>query len=156
VSSRSSTRLAALEQALGTKLFLRTPEGYVATPAGEDVVAHAEMVERAALAIERRADGDTRIEGIVRVTTSEGFTGFLVKRLPALRAKHPGLVVEILSGNVPLDLSRGGADLAIRMTATTQPDAIVRRLGTIGWSLYAASGRDASGSRARAASARGD
>jgi DNA-binding transcriptional LysR family regulator len=108
------------------------------TEAGRGIVSLAEDAERAVAAIERRvAGGDKRIEGIVRVATSETFSGFLMRRLPELQERHPTLTVELLSGNASLDLMRREADLAIRFTETTQPDLISKRLCDVGWSLYA-------------------
>jgi DNA-binding transcriptional LysR family regulator len=43
------------------------------------------------------AGGDERVEGIVRVTTSEAFAGFLVRRLSELQARYPDLTVDVLS-----------------------------------------------------------
>ena len=83
---------------------------------------------------------DKRVEGVVRLTASEAFSGFLVRRLAELQARHPGLIVEILSGNRSFDLSRGEADLALRIATTTQPELICKRIGDAGWSLYAAEG----------------
>jgi len=131
-------RLEVLEGALGASLFTRTPDGFILTEAGNGIVSLAEDVERAVAAVERRTAGiDERIEGIVRLTASEAFSGFLVRRLGALHARHPGLIVEILSGNRSLDLSRGEADLAVRIAGTSQPDLICKRIGDAGWSLYA-------------------
>jgi DNA-binding transcriptional LysR family regulator len=126
-----------LEAALGASLFTRAPEGLMLTEAGRGIVSLAEDAERAVAAIERRvAGGDKRIEGIVRVATSETFSGFLMRRLPELQERHPTLTVELLSGNASLDLMRREADLAIRFTETTQPDLISKRLCDVGWSLY--------------------
>ena len=132
-------RLEALEQALAVSLFTRTPDGFVPTEAGAGILALAEEAERAAVAIERRVAGsDTRIEGTVRMTTSEGFSGFLVRRLAALHERYPDLMVEVLSGNRFYDLTRGEADLALRIGETTQPDLMCKRIGIAGWSVYAA------------------
>ena len=134
-------RLEALEQALGVSLFTRTPDGFVLTEAGAGIRPLAEEAERAAVAIERQvAGGDQRIEGAVRLTTSEAFSGFLVRRLAALHERHPDLMVEVLAGNRFFDLTRGEADLALRIAATTQPDLICKRIGSAGWSVYAAAG----------------
>ena len=131
-------RLDALEDGLGAQLFLRTPDGLVITAAGSAILPLVEEAERALAAAERIVHGgDERIEGIVRLTTSEALRGLLVRRLPELRALHPQLMVEVLAGNRSLDLSRGEADLAVRAAATTQPDLICRRIGDAGWSLYA-------------------
>jgi len=131
-------RIEALEAALGVSLFTRSPEGFVLTDAGNEIMPLAEEAERAIAAIERRvAGGDKRISGVVRVTTSETFSGFLMRRLPELLAQYPALEVEVLSGNRPLDLMRREADLAIRFLETSQADLICKRLCDAGWSLYA-------------------
>jgi DNA-binding transcriptional LysR family regulator len=132
-------RLEVLEADLGAHLFTRTPDGLILTAAGANVLPLAEAAERAALAVLSRVAGeDGRIEGIVRLTTSEAFSGFIVRRLGELHERHPKLVVEVLAGNRSLDLARGEADLALRIVETTQPELICRRVGDAGWSLYAA------------------
>jgi DNA-binding transcriptional LysR family regulator len=141
LSVRHSTvgrRIEALEAALGVSLFTRTSDGFALTGAGREIVALAEDAERAVAAVERRVGGaDARLEGIVRVTTSEAFSGFLVRRLSELRAEHPALMVEVLSGNAPLDLMRREADIAVRFVETTDAELVCKRLCDVGWSLYA-------------------
>jgi DNA-binding transcriptional LysR family regulator len=136
-----SRRLAALEETLGAKLFVRTPDGLSLTAAGQEVLPMAEEVERATQSIARTASArDERVEGTVRVTVSEAFSGFLVKQFADLRARHPGLLIEVLTGNQALDLARGEADIAIRIMKTTQRDLIVKKIMDAGWSMYAADG----------------
>src|SRR5437762_3081741 len=80
--STVSRRLSALEESLGAKLFLRGPDGFSPTPAGDRLLPLAESMEAAVTAIDRQvAKGDERVEGTVRLTTSEVFSGFVVKRL---------------------------------------------------------------------------
>ncbi len=74
----------------------------------------------------------------MRLATSEAFSGLMIRILSELKARHPALTVDILSGNRPLDLTRGEADIAVRLMATPQPDLISRKIGESGWSLYAA------------------
>jgi DNA-binding transcriptional LysR family regulator len=132
-------RIEALESALGARLFLHRPDGFMLTEAGREIVSLAEEAERAVVAIESRvAGGDQRIDGAVRLTTSEGFGGFLVQRLSELQLQYPTLIVEILTSNASLDLDRREADLAIRFVETTQAGLICKRLCDVGWSLYAA------------------
>lgn len=132
-------RLVSLEGALGTSLFIRTPEGLSPNPVATGILPLAEAAERSFFAIERQvSSSDGRIEGQVRLTTSEAFSSYIVRHLPALRARYPALTVEIRASNSTLDLGRGEADLAIRMVPTTHPDLICKRVGTAGWSLYAA------------------
>ena len=131
-------RLSALETALGARLFLRGPDGLIATAAGRQMLPLAEEVAARVEAIERRLSGDDgRIAGTVRVSTSESASVYFVQRFVALRERHPGLVVEILSGNHASDLLRGEADLAVRARSVTEPDLVARKLVGAGWSLYA-------------------
>ena len=134
-------RLEMLEAALGASLFARTP-GRLPAHRGRDRGSLARRGCRAGAGGDRAPGGRARqrIEGVVRLTASEAFSGFLVRRLAELQTRHPGLMVEILSGNRSFDLSRGEADLALRITNTTQPELICKRIGDAGWSLYAAEG----------------
>jgi len=131
-------RLSALEAALGARLFTRGPDGFTPTRAGREILPLAEQVAAAIEGIERRVLGeDTRVEGTVRVTTSEALSGYIVKQLGVLAERHPGLVVEILSGNRAFDLMRGEADIAVRIREVTEPDLIARTVASAGWSMYA-------------------
>ena len=57
-------RLTALEAALGTNLFIRTPEGLSPTPAAMEILPLAEAAEQSFLAIARQVgSSDSRIEG---------------------------------------------------------------------------------------------
>jgi DNA-binding transcriptional LysR family regulator len=133
-------RLTAMENALGTKLFVRTPDGFSPTTVSHTILVHAEQVEAALVAIERIAHDDDRPEGLVRLTTSETFAGYVGRRLGELRARHPKITVEVLSGNANLDLTRREADLALRIAPTKQPELLCRSIAKMGWSLYAARG----------------
>jgi DNA-binding transcriptional LysR family regulator len=133
-----SRRLAALEASLGARLFTRTPEGLTPTAIADDVAALAEEVASKVQAIECRIAGhDSRVEGTVRVTTSETFASFVIKRLGELRARHPELIVEVLADNRVLDIARGEAELALRFTETAHRDLVVRKIGEVHWAMYA-------------------
>ena len=137
--STVSRRLMALEQASGTRLFDRTPEGYILTAAGEGVLPKAEEIESTTISVERKLLADSAgFEGQVRVATSDGFAAwFLVPRLAELRAQHPGISLEFVVGNQPVNLARREADLSMRFRKPTQPQIVARRLGRAAWALYA-------------------
>lgn len=133
-----SRRIAALEAALGVRLFTRSPEGLVPTEIADDLAPLVEQIEETIQAIKRRIAGhDHRMEGIVRLTTSETFASFIIKRLVELRARHPDVIVQVLAENRVLDIARGEADLALRFAETTQRDLVVRKLGIVHWAMYA-------------------
>jgi DNA-binding transcriptional LysR family regulator len=132
-------RLTALETSVGVRLFDRTPDGYVLTAAGELARDNIEHIEDQAMAVERKLLGqDARLEGSVRLATSDSFAAwFLVRHLNRMRQRNPGVVVEIVVGNKPVNLARREADLSVRLTKPTQPNLVSRRLGVAAWALYA-------------------
>ncbi len=73
----------------------------------------------------------------MRISVSEALSGYFVKRSAALRDRHPGLTVEVQTGNHASDLLRGEADLAVRARPVTEPDLVARKLVSAGWSMYA-------------------
>jgi DNA-binding transcriptional LysR family regulator len=137
--STVSRRLLALEEAVGTRLLERTPEGYRPTAAGERVLPAAERLEAEAFACERALTGlERRVEGTVRLTATEGVaTAFVAPALEPLRRAHPALEVEVLVDSRALSLSRREADLALRLARPRQPGLVTRRLAEIASALYA-------------------
>lgn len=132
-------RLTALEKALGAKLFLKTSSGYVVTQIGEHSLRAAEEMERAACEFERRAHGsDDRLEGEVRVTTTDSLAmDFVVPAIRALRRKYPGIHVVLTTSVQVLNLTRRDADLAIRTVMPDNPDLVRRKLAEWEVGLFA-------------------
>ena len=136
--STVSRRLAALEQALGAKLFARTPEGLKLNELGERAVAAAREMNGFARSLEATIAGaDQTARGVVRVSVTEGFAPILYPGLTGLRTSHPDLHVEIVVSSERADLARGDADVALRLFRETSGDLVTRKAATIGWSLYA-------------------
>lgn len=133
-------RLDALEESLGVRLFLRDRTGLTLTEAGAEVARQAGQMAAIVATIEQVATRGDEIAGTVRLTTSESFTAFLVRRLAPLRSTWPDLIVEVLTTNARVDLLERKADLAVRFLATAEPGLMQRRVGEIGWSLYGATG----------------
>lgn len=127
-------RLTVLERALGAALVLRRPDGLQLSPLGEQLVPIAESVERSMSAIAELVASE---RARVRLALPSGFTALFTAGLADLRALHPDLSLELVSGARPVDLERGEADLAIRSGRITDKDLVVRKLCASGWSLYA-------------------
>ena len=140
---RHSTVFRRIEQAerrLGSRLFERSRSGWSPNPQGEAVARAAADMESAALGAERAISGaDARLEGTIRIATSELLAGHLL--LPLLRpflAEHPGIEIECDVSNRNVDLTRREADLALRATPQP-PDMLVgRRIGSMRYAVYAA------------------
>jgi DNA-binding transcriptional LysR family regulator len=132
-------RLGALEEALGARLFDRTPEGFTLTATGQRLLETAQTIEQATIDLERRATGaDARLEGVVRVATSETLSAtFLATELVALHAAHPGIEMQLVTGTTSLNLLKREADIALRAgQGPTQQSLVVRRLGAIAWGIF--------------------
>jgi DNA-binding transcriptional LysR family regulator len=96
-------------------------------------------METAAMDLERIAAGrDSRVTGSVRVTSTEALAFQLIApTIAALRKVHPELQVDLIVGVRSLDIARREADLAVRFARPSASDLICRKLGEVGFSLYA-------------------
>src|SRR5262252_8059664 len=132
-------RIALLEKRLGVTLLNRTPDGFATTSAGEAIQRQCVAMEHAALDLERVAAGrDSLVTGAVRVTTTEALGYQLVApSIAALRQAHPDLHVHLTVGVRSLDIARRDADLAVRFARPAATDLVCRKLGEVGFSLYA-------------------
>lgn len=132
-------RIAALEKALKLTLFDKRPAGYALTPAGIELLAHAEQVEAAALGLASAADSRTRdLSGTVRLTAEEIFSVTLFAPvLRDLRDLHPEILIDLDSGQALRDLGAGEADIALRSTVGDQAAGLVgRSICVDDWTLY--------------------
>jgi DNA-binding transcriptional LysR family regulator len=131
--------IAALEADLGQVLFTRAPAGLVPTAAAQAMRPMAEAMEQAAAALLRAAEGaDDPARGTVRITANETMGAMVLPPILAtLRARHPGLVMELVLDNRAGDLLRRDADIAVRMFRPRQEALLARRIGTVGLGLFA-------------------
>ena len=136
-------RLARLERQMSASLLERSSSGLVLTNAGEAVRSAAEEMEVAALAAERRALGaDRQISGRVRITAPEILGNyFVLPALQAVQARHPGIVIELISTIARLDVSRREADIAIRTVRPIEPTLVTRKLARMTVAPYVRRGR---------------
>jgi DNA-binding transcriptional LysR family regulator len=130
-------RLTSLERSLGAPLFLRGPEGLRLTQLGEEAVPLVEEVERAVAAV---ADLVAQRRSRVRLAVPSGFTALFTARIGQLQKEHPKLSLELVSGARRVDLKKGEADLAIRVGPVVDKELVTRKLGEVGYALYASEG----------------
>ena len=137
--STMGRRLDALQARAGATLLQKTPSGYTLTPAGESVLAHAERMEAEALAAERAVTGrDVRLAGLVRLTTVETLLVEVLTPILAEFCEHyPDITVDVLVDARILSLSRREADVALRLSRPEGNELVARRVGSVGYALYA-------------------
>jgi len=132
--------IAALEDALGHRLFTRSPDGLIPTSAAEALRPKAEAVAAAANALLRAASGLPGDDvGTIRITASEIIAAEVIAPIISdLQCRHPGIIVELLVTNRLQDLLRRDADIAIRMSPPQQDALLAKRIGEVDLGLFAA------------------
>ena len=132
-------RVARLEEAMGARLFTRSPQGYVLTDEGARLVAPAEAIEaqmaRAAEALAGPAEG---ISGQVRIGAPDGAANYLLPQVVArIVAANPGLEVQIVALPRVFSLTRREADMVIAVSKPEQGRVIATKITDYRLSLAA-------------------
>jgi DNA-binding transcriptional LysR family regulator len=132
-------RLLTLEEKLGTKLFIRTRDGYRVAPAGERLLPHAERMEDEATAIAREITGQvTSLSGTVRVTAADLFGARIIAPLlVSFHERYPDIDLELDADNQRRSLGKREADIAVRIGKSHENGLAVRKVGQFGSAVYA-------------------
>lgn len=134
-----SRQIERLEAALGLTLFSRHQNGYRLTDDGAALLERAETLEQAAEAFTEGSAAQAGIAGRVRLATAETLANhIIIPALPRLTRQYPDLTLEIVTDVQTVNLHRRDADLAVRLVKPERGNVTVRRLGTLGFGLYAA------------------
>ncbi len=114
---------------------------------GEELAELAGRVEENVLALARHVDArEPTLRGTARLTTVPHLaTHLLPPALPALRRRHPELLLEVVADARAFDLSRREADLAMRMGRPRDSGLVARRLSQLALAFYAAAATEAGG-----------
>jgi DNA-binding transcriptional LysR family regulator len=122
-----SRRIAGLESRLGTALFLRGRQGAEPTDAALLLLPAAQQMARWAVEFVHGAQAqNATISGTVRIAAPPGVA---VEQLAPfagiVKSHYPDIMLEVIAGVEHLDLTRGGADLAVRSRAPNEPELTV-------------------------------
>lgn len=134
------SRIDALELALGTSLFTRSPNGLTPTEAAHSLVQPAKTMKTASALFVRMASAPLdEISGTVRLSVPD-FMGIEVMppMLKKLRALHPDIEIELSLSNKPADLLSNEVDVAVRTVAPKQLSLIAKKVARIPLGLFAA------------------
>ncbi len=104
-------RLNALERALGGRLLVRGAAGWQLTALGGHAASAGEHVESALAQL----DGDgAELRGSIRLSATDGFSAFVAApAMAALRRRHPGVSLQIVTKTRHASLHRSGVDLEV-------------------------------------------
>lgn len=132
-------RLAALEAEAGVRVFDRHPEGYVATAAGEQLLAIASAMQEQVHQLDRSVLGhDARLRGPLCVATVDLRAVHQMDVFASFTERYPEVQLQITAGHVFHNLGRREADVALRATNRPQPTLVGRKLGRLEYALYGA------------------
>lgn len=127
--STLSRQLQKLESDFGVRVFKRTGNRYLVTPAGRKWVATASEMRRSLTQLQPDTAQEKKT---VLVTSLENFINhFLLPRISHFKSS-----VEWLGAERSLDLSRREADVAIRFGRPTTRDYLVQKLFVSGYAIY--------------------
>ena len=143
LSNAAVTRqVAALEEHLGARLLHRTTRRVSLTAAGNEFCARARVIlEQLAEAESAAAQGVVQAAGVLRIAAPLSFGMLrLADELPAFRARHPQLRLDIDLSDRLVDLANEGFDVALRITRELEPSLIARRIAAVGMTVCAAPG----------------
>ncbi len=135
-----SKAIAALEDRLQVSLLTRSTHGLTPSEAG------LRFYERARAAIDEADEADLAargagagLTGTLRVAAPTTFARLhVVPLLPRFLDAHPGLEIDVVLDDRPIDLVTEGVDMSLRMGALADTAATARKVATSGRSVVAA------------------
>lgn len=115
-------RVQRLEEALGTTLFVKSPQGYALTSEGERLQERAEQAEQSiGMGLEEARGQAGQLTGSIRVGAPDGAANYVLPQVcSAIGREHPGLEIQIVALPRVFNLSKREADMAI---AVSQPSS---------------------------------
>ncbi len=136
--SAVSRQISALEESLDVPLFHRHARGLILTEQGDLLYQTAhEVFAKLALTESMLTETRQSASGPLTVTTTVALgSTWLTPRIREFLQLYPDIDLTMLIVDRPLDLSMRQADVAIRMTAPTQPDLVQRLLMTVRLHIY--------------------
>jgi DNA-binding transcriptional LysR family regulator len=129
----------ALETALGTSLFTRSPSGLLPTETALAIRPYAERMQATAEALRRAATAHRGLaRGTVRITVAEMMgVEVLPPILTTIRRTYPAITLELVLSDRLGNILNHEADIAVRMLDPTQEALVARKIGTIEIGAYA-------------------
>lgn len=123
-------RMVRLEEALGTGLFVKSPQGYALTVAGAELLSRAEDAETAMrVATSSLPIQSDSFTGQMRIGAPDGCANYVLPQVcAALATQHPDLDIQIVALPRVFNLSRREADLAIGVSAPTAGRLTVQKI----------------------------
>lgn len=122
-------RIARLEETMGVRLFVKSPQGYALTGAGARLLPHAEGAEAALSGATDALSAPEGLTGQIRIGAPDGCANYLLPQVLArICDENPGLEVQIVALPRVFNLSKREADMAISVSAPTAGRLSVQKI----------------------------
>lgn len=123
-------RVARLETDLNVPLFIKSPQGYALSAAGDRLLAHGEAVEQAMRAgMEALTGPSDTLSGQIRIGAPDGCANYLLPQICAeISQENPDLDIHIVALPRVVNLSRREADLAITVSPPASGQVLVQKI----------------------------
>jgi DNA-binding transcriptional LysR family regulator len=134
-----SRRIAALEESIGGRVLARVAGGWELTDLGREALAAAETVESAVRSLTVDLGGVRTLEGVVRISATDGFSAYIAAPAAArVQRRHPKVAVEIVATTQRASQQRSGLDVEVVVGEPKIHRAKAIRLGDYCLGLYGA------------------
>jgi DNA-binding transcriptional LysR family regulator len=132
-----SRRIAALEQSIGGRVLARVAGGWELTDLGREALSAAEAIESAVRSLTADSLGARTLEGVVRISATDGFSAYIAAPAAAhVQRRHPNVAVEIVTATRRASQQRSGLDLEVVVSEPQVHRAEAIRLGDYRLGLY--------------------
>ncbi|MGV0790380.1 LysR family transcriptional regulator [Mycolicibacterium sp. XJ1819] len=132
-----SRRIAALERAIGGRVLTRVAGAWELTDLGREALSAAEAVESAVRSLAVDTGGERILEGVVRISATDGFSAYIAAPAAAqVQRKHPGVAVEIVAATQRATQQRSGLDVEVVVGEPKVHRAKAIRLGDYCLGMY--------------------
>ena len=122
-------RISRLEDSLGARLFVKSPQGYALTETGARLVPRAEAAEAALRGLDEAAEAPEGLTGQIRLGAPDGCANYLLPQVLAQMCdRHPGLEVQLVALPRVFNLSKREADMAIGVSRPEAGRLVVQML----------------------------
>ena len=132
-------QIDALESALGITLFQRSVKGLMLTEEGAFILEQSLLMQAQVTKIQRTVQGDVEeISGTVRLALPEGLClEVLTPSLPQFYTAYPNINLILNVSSNTANLTRGEADIAVRLFRPTEANLVAKYLSAMTMGLYA-------------------
>ncbi|MCA0871993.1 LysR family transcriptional regulator [Seohaeicola saemankumensis] len=123
-------RIARLEESVATPLFVKSPQGYALSAAGDRLLTHGEQAEQAMRAATEALTGPSdSLSGQIRIGAPDGCANYLLPQVCAqIGAANPDLDIQIVALPRVVNLSRREADMAITVSPPSAGQLLVQKI----------------------------